>query len=266
MSNLNTEATMKKIETHSGFPVKGYLKYLLRLAISVAIVLVPMAVPRIFFGKILFTYGGTILYIGLSFLLAVIVSAFSGDGANDIEYGHYKRTALIWVYILTTLIVAVILIILAILFLKNMFTSVSNDEQRNMRRLAEFNVMLFLSPFIVTFSVTVGALSGVFSNSCSSCKILDTIVPEGSDVLSSELKRHTHKEKGHYETDYAYVEKPLAWSNELPEYVIKHKRWVEGKEVDDGLFEHKTIQHHMKCTNCGRRFNRTSKSETKINN
>lgn len=253
-----------KVNVIKGFPITGFIKYLVKLFIAVLIVLVPMVIMRMFFGELIFNFIGAILYVIAAFLLAVIVSFVFGIIANMTEYGHYKRTALIWIYTVTIIIATLILLTLAVLFLINMFKPTSSENERNLKRLAEFNIMLFLAPFLVLFGVTLGALSGVLSKSCSNCKILDTVVTESSEVVDSKLKRHSHTEKGHYVTDYSYVRKGYAWSNEAPEYVAEHKRWVEGKEVDDGLFEHKTTKDHMICINCGERFDRTFKSVTKI--
>lgn len=252
------------VKVLSGYPKKGFLKFCLIMAIGIAVILVAMAIPRIFFGKLLFTSWGTFLYITISFFASLGVSFFCAAAIWTIEYGHYKRTGLVWTYVLILLVSFILLAIFTIIFWKNTFSQVNGEYERNLRRLSQFNVILILNPIMITFISTAWTIYEVFDNSCSSCKILQTIEKEGSDVVSSKLKRHTHKEKGHYVTDYSYVRKGYAGSHEAPEYVAEHKRWVEGKEVDDGLYEHKTTKDHMICINCGRRFDRTFKTETKV--
>lgn len=252
------------VEVLSGFPKKGFKKFLISNGVGIAIILILMAIPRIFFGNILFSEWGTFLYVSVSFVCSVIIAIICSCSSLIIRYGYYKRTGLVWAQFLIIIVSFIILVLLTVLFWKNTFADVSNDYELDLRRLSQFNVLLVLNPFIVPFITASASLFETLYNSCPDCKILETLEEERAEIVSCEVKRHTHKEKGHYETDTTEIIDPHVGACGTTAYVAKTTRWVEGEVVDDGLFEHKTTKHHMVCKNCGNRLDRTYKSEKKI--
>ena len=248
------------VKVLSGFPKKSFFAYLASILVGIILVLGGMSIPRIFFGEQLYTNWGTFLYISISFFVSCIILAGACIGAIlGIGHDHYKRTPIVLIYSLVVAVSVVLSILLVMMFFSGFFTSVSGEVERNLRRTYLFNVSLALNPILLVFEVSAISLYKTLQGSCSKCKILSTIELVDSNVLSSKMKRHTHKEKDYFEKDVISYD---GIPGQLHTATIRRR--VAGKVVDDGLFEHKTTEYCYVCKNCGNVTKKIIKTEEKV--
>lgn len=248
------------VKVLSGFPKKSFFAFLISLFSGAILVLLCMAIPRIFLGEQLYTNLGAFLYIAVSFFLSCTV--FTGIVLGVISifpYDHYNRSLVVLINTLIVVVSAALSILFIMMFFSGFFTSPAGEVERNLRRTYLFNVSLALNPILLIFEVSAFSLYGVLKKSCPKCKILSTVELVDSKVISSKMKRHTHKEKDHYEHDIISYD---GIPGQLHTATISRR--VEGKVVDDGLFEHKTTEYCYVCKNCGNVTKKIIKTEEKV--
>lgn len=124
-------------------------------------------------------------------------------------------------------------------------------------------------------------------HSCSKCHFIDTI-DRNWNTLSKHYQRHKKHIDGHYVTDKTtintkynttgsgqttyegYYTGAIGFSNTSSTFEttktsnIKTDRWVEGYDVDEGLYEHEKVNVECKCCFCGYNYKYTSTVEHKI--
>ena len=248
------------VEVLEGFPKKGFLNFLLINGIGSLIVFLGIVITRALLREKIFSFWGGLFYISILIICTVIIAVICGEKAWMIYYGHYKRSQIMLIYFLIMFVSGIVVGLFALQFCG----SLVSFEEREYKRVFQLNNLMCLCPMFVIFVTSCVSYFDVKKDSCSQCKILHTVVEENKEVVLKYQKRHTHKEKGHYETDTTEIIDPYSGVFGTTEYVAKTKRWVEGEVVDDGLFEHSTTEHHMVCINCGNRFVTVSKDEKKI--
>lgn len=244
------------------FPIKGFLIFISKLIAALLFNALFVFFP--FFINInLFRQTGGIFLTEL-FLTVVSVPLAVLITKNDVEkYGLKKRHALVFLYIL-------IMFGFALLFSTgsynlHVYMKYTNTPKYTDEQIVDgyYFSILRINTGLVGLVAMIIELKKVTFFSCRRCNRLN-ILTVGDYSKYSDVREHTHYEKGYYQeskTDFKKCGDPFG----TPILTAKTQTYIPGKTVSDGMYKHTSYTTTYCCKKCGKtRKKRYEHYETKL--
>lgn len=248
--------------SNAKFPLKILLKFIFRKLLCIFLILIicgviPFFIKNLQSIKEIKIY--EILVCLLLFPITFTIDMSIFESINLESEGIYKRKA--WINILISLlIISIMLIIFGIWG----FTFDNFPDNYSEWLFITENAAIFTSGLYLSSSIGY-ELSDTNFYSCKYCNLLN--VMQFDEIKSkSEVKEHTHYEKGYYEDDVSKVKSKVEVDGRYHdiETEIVNKVYVPGKTVSDGMFKHTYTTRYFKCPYCGNKKTNWSETSEKI--
>lgn len=247
-------------EPERQFPTKGFRQFGVRYLAVMVLTAILLVLP--FFWNVRLTQNRVfpILYgwvLGVAWLIPT--TSFVNAWSAKARYGIKLRSKLVRIY-KTAFAVSIVVCVGG--FLLTCYGIFSLDKELYTERsiiAAFYRGMMIQMSGLVSAVLVKSELNEVDRYACPICDRLGVLVRTGTDSSVEEVE-HTHYEKEHYEEDEVYL-RGNSYGSES--YEGKIKRYVPGKTVSDGMYEHITKIHYYRCPRCGYSDSRTEHEERK---